>query len=130
MNKERKHHPPHEEELCRCRILHANRIREARESTLPAAQIEEVTRLCKALADPSRVRALWALHAGEMCVCDLAAFLGITESAVSHQLRLLRTQGLVANRRAGPVLYYRLRDDRIRRLLLTILGRTASEGTL
>ncbi|MEJ2032740.1 MAG: metalloregulator ArsR/SmtB family transcription factor [Deltaproteobacteria bacterium] len=128
MNKKKKIHPA-EEELCRCRILHANRIKEARESILSADQVEEVTRLCKALADPNRVRMLWALLDGEMCVCDLAAFLGITESAVSHQLRLLRTHGLVTNRRSGPVLYYRLRDDRARRLLFTTLDRTAPEGT-
>lgn len=128
MHIERKSHPG-EEELCRCRILHAHRIREAGDRALPTEQIEEVTRLCKALADPNRVRMLWALLGGEMCVCDLAAFLGITESAVSHQLRLLRTLGLVTNRRSGPVLYYRLQDDRARKLLQAILTRRLPEGT-
>ena len=55
-----------------------------------------------------------------MCVCDIAAFLGLTESAVSHQLRLLRTAKLVKNRREGTVLYYRLVDDHVK--MLTDIG--------
>jgi DNA-binding transcriptional ArsR family regulator len=52
-----------------------------------------------------------------MCVCDLATYLGVTESAVSHQLRLLRQLHLVANRREGPVLYYRLDDNHVGQLM-------------
>ena len=52
-----------------------------------------------------------------VCVCDLAALLGITESAVSHQLRLLRTLRLVKNRREGTILYYRLADDHVSELV-------------
>jgi DNA-binding transcriptional ArsR family regulator len=57
------------------------------------------------------------LRDGEMCVCDLAAFLGLTESAISHQLRLLRDQALVKKRRAGQTLYYSLDDDHLSDLL-------------
>ena len=71
----------------------------------------------KALGDVSRLKILWALEQQEMCVCDLAALLGITESAVSHQLRLLRTLRLVKNRRKGTILYYRLADDHVSELV-------------
>jgi DNA-binding transcriptional ArsR family regulator len=81
-----------------------------------------MTELFKAFADGSRLRILWALRHGEMCVCDLAAFLQISESAVSHQLRLLRTMRLVSNRRDGVVLYYRLNDEHIEQLLQVALA--------
>ena len=64
---------------------------------------------------------LWALTGGEMCVCDLAGLLEASESAVSHQLRLLRQLALVQNRRQGQVLYYRLADDHIQTLVRTAL---------
>ena len=60
---------------------------------------------------------LWALDHGEMCVCDLAAMLDVSESAVSQQLRTLRHLSLVANRREGTVLYYRLMDEHVRQLV-------------
>jgi DNA-binding transcriptional ArsR family regulator len=73
--------------------------------------------LFKAMGDSTRLRIMRALEEGEMCVCDLAAYLGVTESAVSHQLRLLRQLRLVANRREGPVLYYRLDDQHVGQLV-------------
>lgn len=77
--------------------------------------------LFKAMCDPNRLKILWALGDGEMCVCDLAALLESSESAVSHQLRLLRQMCLVSNRRQGPVLYYRLNDDHIYALIHIVL---------
>ncbi len=77
------------------------------------------------LGDPTRVRLLDALAQRELCVCDLAALVGITESAVSHQLRLLRTLRLVRSRRAGRMVFYALDDHHIRTLLQQ--GRTHIE---
>ena len=72
----------------------------------------------KLLGEPSRIRILFALlEAGELCVCDLAAVVGVTETVVSHSMRLLRSAGIVANRRDGRVIYYRLDDDHIQMLL-------------
>ncbi len=68
------------------------------------------------LGDPTRVRLLDALHGGEQCVCALAALLGATESAVSHQLRVLRALRLVRARRAGRLVYYALDDQHIHQL--------------
>jgi ArsR family transcriptional regulator len=70
------------------------------------------------LGDPTRVRLLDALAQQELCVCELAALVGITESAVSHQLRLLRSLRLVRSRRAGRMVYYQLDDSHIRSLLV------------
>lgn len=111
----------HRNDLCDCRIIHETRIQEARQQALAAAEVDRIRELFKALADGNRLRILWALRQGEMCVCDLAAFLKVSESAVSHQLRLLRTLHLVSKRRDGVVLYYRLNDEHIEQLLQVAL---------
>jgi DNA-binding transcriptional ArsR family regulator len=72
--------------------------------------------LFKALGDPTRVKILFSLMTRELCVCDLTAVIGISESAVSHQLKVLRTLRLVKFRREGKILYYSLADDHIEKL--------------
>jgi len=83
--------------------------------------IDEASRLAdqfKLLGDPTRARLLYALlEAGELCVCDLAETIGVPESSVSHALRLLRTAGIVRNRRDGRMIYYSLADSHVRLLL-------------
>jgi len=106
-----------EEDRCDCRIIHRQRVDQALQQALPDEEIVEMSHLFKAMADGGRMRILLALRDAEMCVCDLAAYLGVSESAISHQLRLLRQLKLVSNRRQGPVLYYRLNDDHISRLI-------------
>ena len=95
-------------EYCDCRIIHQSKIENAKKRMLAADKVEQLAQLFKAIADPGRIKILQALKRDEMCVCDLAAFLEVSESAVSHQLRILRQLQLVANRREGVVLYYRL----------------------
>ena len=104
-------------DICDCRIIHGEKVQEARQDALAEAVIEELCQTFKVLGDKSRLKILWALQNREMCVCDLAALLGITESAVSHQLRLLRTLRLVKNRRAGTILYYFLADSHVSELI-------------
>ena len=70
----------------------------------------------KVLGDPARVRIIHALSLAELCTCDLAAILGMSESAVSHQLRMLRLLKLVKFRREGRIVYYSLDDEHIRHL--------------
>ncbi len=81
---------------------------------------EEVLRwvagLFKVLGDPSRLKIVNALLLSEMCVCDLAALLGMTQSAVSHQLQILRQSDLVKWRRDGKVVYYSLDDEHVSNL--------------
>ena len=113
---------------CGCRIIHDEKVYEARQTALDDTATDDLCQTFKALGDPSRLKILWALDHQEMCVCDLAALLGITESAVSHQLRLLRTLRLVKNRRAGTILYYRLADDHVSMLVSIALEHILEPG--
>ena len=88
---------------------------------MTADESTQLAELFRLLGEPNRLRILWALAGGEMCVCDLAGLLAASESAVSHQLRLLRQLALVRNRRQGQVLYYRLGDNHIQTLVRTAL---------
>ena len=110
-----------DQDRCQVRCIHPDRIAAARRHALAAKETETLASLFKAMGEPNRLRILWALTGGEMCVCDLAGLLEASESAVSHQLRLLRQLALVRNRRQGQVLYYRLGDDHIQTLVRTAL---------
>lgn len=120
-----------------CEIVHVHPegVRRAREALPDADAASDLAALFGALGDPSRVRLLAALAAGPLCVCDLAAVLGMTQSAVSHQLRLLRALGLVRARREGKLVWYALDDNHVRALLAVgaehvghrTLARTAKE---
>jgi ArsR family transcriptional regulator len=79
--------------------------------------VEALADTFRVLGDPTRVRILDALSTGELCVCDIASLVGISESAVSHQLRLLRGMRLVRPRRAGRLVYYAMDDQHILELL-------------
>ena len=89
--------------------------------------LQGAAEIFKMLADPNRLRLLMALAQEELCVCDLAALVDVSDSAVSHQLRLLRTARLVKYRREGKMVYYRLDDAHVERLLQEGL-RHAEEG--
>ena len=105
------------EDLCDCRIIHQSRVERAKKNVIDAEKIDKLTQLFKAIAEPGRVKIIQALKHDEMCVCDLAAFLEVSESAVSHQLRMLRQLQLVTNRREGAVLYYRVNKTIANQLL-------------
>lgn len=118
----------HEKDKCDCRIIHDDKVNEARQRALDNSATEDLCQTFKVLGDPSRLKILWALEYQEMCVCDLAVLLGITESAVSHQLRLLRTLRLVKNRRDGTILYYRLADEHVSQLVRIALEHIQEPG--
>jgi len=84
-----------------------------REHLMASAAVEALAETFRMLGDPTRVRILDVLSAGELCVCDIAELVGISESAVSHQLRLLRGMRLVRPRRAGRQVYYSFDDQHI-----------------
>lgn len=104
---------------CETRFIHLDRVDAAREAALPDAELDALADFFKTFADPSRLKILMALEEQEMCVCDIASFLDISESAVSHQLRYLRNAKLVKNRREGTVLYYRLVDKHVHKVIST-----------
>ena len=81
---------------------------------IPVADAERLSATFALLADATRCRVLHALSlAKELCVCDLALLVGLSESAMSHQLRILRSDGVVARRKVGRIVYYRLADDHV-----------------
>lgn len=102
---------------CATESVDADRVTAVRER-MPAAQhLADAADVFDLLSDRNRLRLLVALLDGELCVCDLAAVSGQSESAASHALRLLRAHRIVAARRSGRMSYYRLRDPHVRMLL-------------
>ncbi|CAN5894176.1 metalloregulator ArsR/SmtB family transcription factor [soil metagenome] len=104
------------DELCDDRVVHIDAVREARRDLPDRGTLVGLAELFTALGDPTRLRIVSALSSQELCVCDLAAAVGQTESAVSHHLRLLRALGLVRPRRAGRLVYYALDDEHVAKL--------------
>lgn len=102
---------------CEPRTVHRDKVELAIKKDPGSTKITRLSDIFKALGDPNRLKLLLALNNEEMCVCDLAAFLLSSESAVSHQLRKLRDLALVKNRREGQILYYSLDDNHVSRLL-------------
>ena len=102
---------------CSMRVVHLNRVEKARRESISDRELDRLSLTYKVLADPHRLKIVMALRNVEMCVCDLAAFTGLSESAVSHQLRRLKDLALVKNRRDGQIIYYALDDMHVSALL-------------
>ena len=94
--------------LCDTDFVDIEKVRLVVEKLADAEDVQQLTETFKLLADPTRVKIIMALNTSEMCVCDLASLLGVSRSAVSHQLRLLRNRRLVKYRRYGKIAYYSL----------------------
>ena len=94
-------------------LLDPEAVAEVTENMLSSALIDASAAFCKAVGDPTRMRVLYALSQRELCVGDLSAALGMTKSAVSHQLGLLKSEGLVRSRRSGRNIYYLLDDEHV-----------------
>ena len=106
-----------EEDGCLVRMVHLDRVARAREESIPDQDMERLALVYKALGDPTRLKMAMALRGGEMCVCDLAALLNLSESATSHQIRRLKDLALVKSRRDGQILYYSLDDHHVEELI-------------
>jgi len=98
---------------CLCTIIHPHQVSQAKAAEVPVARLLALTELFKVLGDPSRLRILTALGATELCVCDLATALEMSQSAVSHQLAVLRGARLVRARREGKAMFYNLDDEHV-----------------
>ena len=106
-----------EEDGCQIRVVHLERVEQAREDAISERDLERLSLTYRVLGDPNRLKIVMALKNIEMCVCDLAAFTGLSESGVSHQLRRLKDLALVKNRRDGQIIYYSLDDEHVAELL-------------
>jgi DNA-binding transcriptional ArsR family regulator len=110
-----------ESDVCQVTCVHAERIDEVRRDMAAEADLQALSELFKVLGDMTRVRILEALSLAELCVCDLAEILALSQSAVSHQLRLLRAAKLVKYRREGKNAYYSLDDEHVAHLFAEAL---------
>ena len=101
--------------VCECTVIHQEVIDKIK---LPEEELlYDLGDFFKILGDSTRIKILSALFQSEMCVCDLAALLGMTQSAISHQLRVLKQGRLVKHRKEGKVVYYSLDDDHIKHIV-------------
>lgn len=98
---------------CAETIIDEQKVRAAEQVLLDGLAATHLADIFKALADPTRIRIISILAETELCVCDLAATLGMTQSAVSHQLRLMSAMRVVKSRKAGRMVYYTLDDEHI-----------------
>jgi DNA-binding transcriptional ArsR family regulator len=96
---------------------HEEAIRSARKNLEPDETILRLTETFKILSDPTRLKIVLALSEEELCVYDIAELLGVTESAISHQLRLLKTLRMVKQRKEGKLVFYSLDDEHIEDLI-------------
>ena len=106
-----------EAECCAETEIHENRLRLVREKLPPEESLYDLAELFKVFGDSTRVRILFVLLEAEVCVCDLAQALGMTPSAISHQLRILKTNRLVRCRKEGKSVFYALADDHVRTVM-------------
>ena len=102
--------------VCDCSELHPSAVERARRSMPDAELLDGLTNFFKVLGDKTRTGIVCALDGNELCVCDLSCLLNMSQSAISHQLRILKHARMVKNRRAGKVVYYSLADDHIKTL--------------
>jgi len=98
---------------CDCVVIHEDAVARVRATMPEGKYFSNLAGLYKMFADNTRIRILWALSCEDMCVCDLAVLLGMTKSAISHQLKSLRLSSLVKYNKQGKVVYYSLADSHV-----------------
>lgn len=102
---------------CGISVIHEESVGRVRAQLPPEGTLDAAATFFKVMGDGTRFRLLWALDRQELCVCDLAALLSMSKSAVSHQLRRLRENQLVTFRREGKMVYYQIADDHVHLML-------------
>ncbi len=106
-----------EKYVCDCEVIHEQTVNEVKKHMLQSDDYTDLASLYKMFADATRIKILHALESHEMCVCDLAVLLGMTKSAVSHQLKALRMSDLVKYRKEGQIVFYSLADDHVKLII-------------
>jgi len=120
----------HEPESCEVRYIDKDAVESVLCGLADKAALGDTANIFRVLSDPTRVTILHALSMASLCNCDLAAILGVSESAVSHQMRELRLLGLVTAERRGRMVYYQLTDDHIRHVLQDTLRHVQEDTPL
>ena len=101
---------------CTCSVIHEHVVDQVKDKMPPEETLYDLAEVFKVFGDSTRIKILWALAESEMCVCDISALLGMTQSDISHQLRILKAARLVKNRKEGKVVYYLLDDDHVKQI--------------
>ena len=104
-------------EACGYLCVHEDLVAQVRQNLPGDSQLGRLADLFKTFGDGTRIRILYVLFEAEVCVCDLAKLLGMTQSAVSHQLRILKQARLIKSRRDGKTVFYSLADDHVATLI-------------
>ena len=104
-------------ERCGYLCVHEDTVSKVLEEMPDDEKLYDLAELFKVFADSTRIKILYALFEAELCVCDIAQLLGLTQSAVSHQLRVLKAGRLVKPRKDGKTVFYSLADDHVRALI-------------
>lgn len=103
-------------ERCDCYVIHEDTVNQVREKMPQEETLYDLAELFKVFGDSTRIKILWALDEAEMCVCDIAFLLNMTQSAISHQLRVLKQAELVKSRREGKIVFYSLEDEHVKQI--------------
>ena len=108
-----------EKEIGCCEVteVHENLLKIVRETIPEETELYDLAELFKVFGDSTRIRILYVLFEAEVCVCDLAAALNMTQSAISHQLKILKQNRLIKSRREGKSIFYSLADDHVRTII-------------
>lgn len=104
-------------EWCESHEVHKDLLKIVNEKLPSETELYDLAELFKVFGDSTRIRILFVLFEAEVCVCDLAEALGMTQSAISHQLRILKQNKLVKNRREGKSIFYSLADEHVRTII-------------
>ena len=103
-------------EYCSCNVIHKEVVENVKNKLPKEETLYDLAELFKVFGDSTRIKIICSLFESEMCVCDLSVLLNISQSAISHQLRVLKSARLVKFRRAGKVIYYSLDDEHIKQI--------------
>lgn len=106
-----------EDDCCECLEVHEDLLKKVNETMPPETELYDLAEFFKVFGDTTRIRILFVLFESEVCVCDLSKVLNMNQSAISHQLRILKQSRLVKNRREGKSIFYSLADDNIRAII-------------
>lgn len=107
----------HGVECCDAVMVHEELVKAVNEKMPDEDELYDLAELFKVFGDSTRIRILYVLFEAELCVCDIAQTLNMTQSAISHQLRILKQSKLVKNRREGKQVFYSLADDHVRTII-------------
>ncbi|MDU7165260.1 metalloregulator ArsR/SmtB family transcription factor [Finegoldia magna] len=104
------------DEKCEVTLIHEDNVKKAINELPDDELIADLSDMFKIFGDQTRVKILMALESGELCVCDIAAVMDMSQSAISHQLRVLKQSNIVKTRRQGKVVYYSISDDHVKEI--------------